>query len=93
MLQPRTFEIIRGDDKISVKNTTFVLGADVTAKTTDEVKLLGTNKNSGETVTNYIQLGELPREVSSKYLETPLEFGNGCCDTGWHQFHYGEYSF
>lgn len=71
---PRTFEIT-GDDKISVKNTTFVLGADVTAKTTDEVKLLGTNKNSGETVTNYIQLGELPREVSSKYLETPLEFG------------------
>lgn len=71
---PRTFEIT-GDDKISVENTTFVLGADVTAKTTDEVKLLGTNKNSGETVTNYIQLGELPREVSSKYLETPLEFG------------------
>lgn len=32
---PRTFEIT-GDDKISVKNTTFVLGADVTAKTTDD---------------------------------------------------------
>lgn len=73
-IRPRTFEII-GNNNIDVKNTTFVLGADVAAKTTDEVKLLGTNKNSGGTVTNYIQLGGMPQEVSSKCLETPMEFG------------------
>ena len=73
-IRPRTFEIT-GNDNIDVKNTTFVLGADVAAKTTDEVKLSGNNKNSGVTVTNYIQLGGMPQEVRSKCLETPMEFG------------------
>lgn len=73
-IRPRTFEIT-GNKNIDVKNTTFVLGADVAAKTTDEVRLWGTNKNSGGTVTNYIQLGGMPQEVRSKCLGTSMEFG------------------
>lgn len=73
-IRPRTFEIT-GNENIDVKNTTFVLGADVAAKTTDEVRLLGTNKNSGVTVTNYIQLGGMPQEVRSECLGTSMEFG------------------
>lgn len=79
-IRPRTFEVVceadvSGLSDSSVKNTTFVLGADVAAKTTDEVRLSGNNKNGGVTVTNYIQLGGMPQEVSSKCLETPMEFG------------------
>lgn len=71
---PRAFEIT-ANNETSIKNTTFVIGADLEGKTNDTVKLTGTNSNSGSNITNYIQLGELPQEVSSKYLETPLEFG------------------
>lgn len=70
---PRAFEI-KANDKTSIKNTTFVIGADLEGKTNDTVKLTGTNSNSASNITNHIQLA-MPREVSSKYLETPLEFG------------------
>lgn len=70
---PRAFEI-KANNKTSIKNTTFVIGADLEAKTNDTVKLTGTNSNSASNITNHIQLA-MPREVSGKYLETPLEFG------------------
>lgn len=70
---PRAFEI-KANDKTSIKNTTFVIGADLEGKTNDTVKLTGTNSNSASNITNHIQL-TMPREVSSKYLETPLQFG------------------
>lgn len=71
---PRAFEIKANNDT-SIKNTTFVIGADLEGKTNDTVKLTGTNSNSSSSnITNHIQLA-MPREVSSKYLETPLEFG------------------
>lgn len=72
---PRAFEI-KANAKTSIKNTTFVIGADLEDKTNDTLKLTGTNSNSASNITNHIQLA-MPREVSSKYLEEQLQFGTG----------------
>lgn len=70
----RIFEIGDGSNSSSIKNTTFIIGSDLAAKTTDELKISGENKNSSNAATNYIKLA-IPQEVSSKNLETPLQLG------------------
>ena len=68
---PRAFEI-KTNAKTSIKNTTFVIGADLEAKTNDTVKLTGTNSNSGSNITNYIQM-VMPQEVNREYLGKKLK--------------------
>ena len=68
---PRAFEI-KANAKTSIKNTTFVIGADLEAKTNDTVKLTGSNSNSGSNITNYIQL-VMPQEVNREYLGKKLK--------------------
>lgn len=70
----RVFEIGDGSNSSSIKNTTFIIGSDLDAKTTDELKISGQNTNSSSEARNYIKLA-IPQEVSSKNLETPLQLG------------------